>query len=62
MGKYKYSRSLGDDFILVGVRIPRHLIDRAKEDSVNKHLSFNKRVVQLFEREFGEAQEKEVCR
>jgi hypothetical protein len=60
MSKYKYSRYLGDDFILVGVRIPRHLVDKAKKDSVNKHLSFNKRIVELFEREFGEAQKEEV--
>lgn len=60
MTKYKYSRYLGDDFIFIGVRVPKHLVDKAKKDSNEKHLSFNKRVVELFEREFGEAQKKEV--
>ena len=57
---YQYSRYLGADVVNPGLRMPRKLYEKAQKDCASKRQSFNKRIVELMEQEFGSVDEETV--
>jgi len=58
--RYKREIYLGPDFVKADLRVPRKIYEKACKASADAHQSFNKRIVELMEREFGEVEEETV--
>lgn len=60
MARYKYERYLGNDVVDHHLRVPRQIYEKACKVSNDNHQSFNKLIIELMEREFGEVEAETV--